>query len=226
MRQRWAGLGFFHWHIDQEFISSRLPDGLHVDTFEGKAWLGIVPFFMQRIRPVGLPPLPWLSWFHELNVRTYVFDENGNPGVWFFSLDCNQPIAVEIARKFFNLPYQHAVMSSDRTSEGISYRSERKKDSGRTAEFHYPLPSKPQPAVKGSLEWFLLERYLLYSADRNRNLYTGRVHHNPYLFSNIPSATCSTLPFSLNNFPEPSDPPVSMLATLPVDVTVYPLRRL
>ena len=104
MQQRWAGLGFFHWEIDPEIIAARLPAGLHVDTFGGKAYLGIVPFCMERIRPVGLPPLPWLSWFHELNLRTYVHDDAGNPGVWCFSLDCNSPLLHQRSRRYPHRP--------------------------------------------------------------------------------------------------------------------------
>jgi uncharacterized protein YqjF (DUF2071 family) len=225
MKQRWAGLGFFHWPADPEMIAARLPKGLHVDTFEGKAWIGIVPFFMQRIRPVFLPPLPWLSWFHELNLRTYVFDEIGNPGVWFFSLDCNQPIAVEVARRTFNLPYEHAAMTSATGDGMIRYRSSRKTSGLSEASFHYPLPRAPRAAEPGSLEWFLVERYLLYSADAKGRLHTGRVHHTPYLIETMGSAECSTIPFALNGFPEPISPPVSMLSAAPVDVTVFPLRK-
>jgi uncharacterized protein len=225
MKQRWAGLGFFHWETDPEILAKRLPQGLHVDTIAGKAYLGVVPFFMERIRPVGLPPLPWLSWFQELNLRTYVHDDEGNPGVWFFSLDCNQPIAVEIARRAFNLPYEHAAMSSS-TEEGlIRYRSRRKDSPLPAAEFTYPLPENPQPAAPGSLEWFLVERYLLFSADAQGALHTGRVHHSPYLIEAIPAGLCSTTPFALNGFPEPETPPVSLLAAAPVDVTVFPLRK-
>ncbi|MGE9270967.1 MAG: DUF2071 domain-containing protein, partial [Verrucomicrobiales bacterium] len=89
MSQRWSKLLFLHWRVDPAWIAHRLPPGLYVDTFEGEAWLGIVPFFMGRIRPTGLLPLPGISWFHELNVRTYVHDQRGIPGVWFLSLDCN-----------------------------------------------------------------------------------------------------------------------------------------
>ena len=226
MKQRWAGLGFFHWAVDPELVASRLPSGLHVDTFDGKAWLGIVPFFMQRIRPVLLPPLPWLSWFHELNLRTYVFDDNGNPGVWFFSLDCNQPVAVEIARRAFNLPYEHAAMSSSTDGNRIRYRSRRKGSPLPEAGFTYTLPASPKPAEPRSLEWFLVERYLLFSADRAGKLHTGRVHHTPYLIGTMVGAECSTLPFALNGFPEPASPPVSALSACPVDVTVFPLRKI
>lgn len=225
MKQRWAGLGFFHWETDPETLAARLPPGLHVDTFAGKAYLGIVPFFMERIRPVGLPPLPWLSWFHELNLRTYVHDNAGNPGVWFFSLDCNQPLAVEIARRAFNLPYEHAAMSSSTEDGLIRFRSHRKASPLPAAEFTYPLPENPQPAAPGTLEWFLVERYLLFSADAKGNLHTGRVHHTPYLIEPMPSGKCSTTPFALNGFPEPETPPVSLLTAAAVEVTVFPLRK-
>ncbi|MFM2199096.1 MAG: hypothetical protein RLZZ505_2528 [Verrucomicrobiota bacterium] len=224
MKQRWAGLGFFHWEADPEMIAARLPAGLHVDTFGGKAYLGIVPFFMERIRPIGLPPLPWLSWFHELNLRTYVHDDAGNPGVWFFSLDCNQPIAVEIARRAFHLPYQHAEMSSETRKNLIHYRSRRKNSPLPAAEFTYKLPQNPRPAAPGSLEWFLVERYLLFSADADGNLRTGRVHHSPYLIEPMPQGKCSTTPFAWNAFPEPETPPVSLLSASPVAVSVFPLQ--
>ena len=225
MQQRWAGLGLFHWEADPEIIAARLPAGLHVDTFGGKAYLGIVPFFMERIRPVGLPPLPWLSWFHELNLRTYVHDDAGNPGVWFFSLDCNQPLAVEIARRAFHLPYQHAEMSSVSQGRLIHYRSRRKASPLPAAEFTYPLPQNPQPASLGSLEWFLVERYLLFSTNARGDIHTGRVHHSPYLIQPMPEGKCSTIPFTLNGFPEPETPPVSQLTAAAVNVTVFPLRK-
>lgn len=224
MKQRWAELGFFHWAVSPYLISPRLPKGLHVDTFDGKAWLGVVPFLMQRIRPIGLPPLPWLSWFHELNLRTYVHDDAGTPGVWFFSLDCNQPLAVEIARRFFHLPYQHAKMRSNLSNRSVEYFSQRKNHPCGEATFKYPRPIAPQPAVFGSLEWFLVERYTLFSTDPKGNIYSGRVHHEPYQIEPMAFGECSTLPFSLNGYSEPETPPASLISANPVDVTVYPLK--
>jgi len=125
MRQRWADLLFLHWRVPVEVVVERLPEGLHVDVFDGSAWLGVVPFFMDRVRPVLLPPVPGISWFMELNVRTYVHDDYGNPGVWFFSLDCNQPLAVEIARRAFHLPYEHAAMQAVRSAGRIYYACRR-----------------------------------------------------------------------------------------------------
>lgn len=225
MRQRWAGLFFVHWAVDPALIADRLPPGLFVDTFEGNAWLGVVPFFMERVRPVGLPPVPWLSWFHELNVRTYVHDGQGNPGVWFFSLDCNQPIAVEIARRGFHLPYQHAAMHSERKDRRVSYSSRRKAEGALDAEFVYDLPTDPKAAVFGSLEWFLVERYQLFSCDRAEQIFCGRVHHKPYEISLATGSTWSAEPLRMNGFPEPTDqsPLVHVAAT--VDVDIFPLRR-
>ncbi|MGJ8633479.1 MAG: YqjF family protein [Luteolibacter sp.] len=225
MKQRWSGLGFYHWSIDPDTISARLPKGLHVDTFDGKAWLGIVPFFMQRVRPLLLPPVPWLSWFHELNLRTYVHDENGKPGVWFFSLDCNQPLAVEIARKFFRLPYQHATMSSQIREGTIHYKSSRKNSDLPESSFSYPIAKSPAPAIPGSLEHFLVERYLLFSPGKNDDLYVGRVNHAPYLIEPMSAATCSTEIFPLNQFSQPERPAESLLTAAPVDVTIFPLRK-
>lgn len=225
MKQQWAGLGFFHWQVDPEIITARLPAGLHTDTFDGKAWLGIVPFFMRRVRPIALPPVPWLSWFLELNLRTYVHDDHGNPGVWFFSLDCNQPVAVEIARRLFHLPYQHAKMSATTTAKQITYHSRRKNDP-RTATYQYPTATQTAPAEPGTLEWFLVERYLLYSTNPRGEIFQGRVHHHPYQIQKFTEPTlASTTPLALNHFPEPSHPPDSSLITAPVNVTIYPLRK-
>lgn len=225
MRQRWAGLLFLHWPVDPSVIAARLPLGLHVDTFEGKAWLGVVPFFMERIRPTGLPAVPWLSWFLELNLRTYVHDDQGNPGVWFFSLDCNQPLAVEIARRFFHLPYEHAVMRSETSGSRIHYHSRRKCNGALDAEFIYETPSETHPAEQGSLEWFLVERYVLFSTNPAGRIFSGRVHHEPYQIAPARCERMSTEPIRLNGFPVPLEPPASVLTAAAVDVSIYPLRR-
>jgi uncharacterized protein YqjF (DUF2071 family) len=226
MRQRWAGLLFLHWPVEISLVQDRLPPGLHVDTFNGQAWIGVVPFFMQRVRPAGLPALPWLSWFLELNVRTYVHDDQGNPGVWFFSLDCNQPIAVEIARHAFHLPYQHAAMASTESAGRIHYRCQRKVPGAEEAAFEYESPSVVSPARPGSLGWFLVERYLLFSSNRRDELFCGRVHHPPYQIALGKCALWSAEPLRWEGFPEPADSPRSILTASPVAVEIFPLKRL
>ena len=226
MRQRWAGLLFLHWPIDPGLIAERLPKGLHVDTFDGKAWLGVVPFFMARVRPSGLPPLPWLSWFMELNLRTYVYDDEGNAGVWFFSLDCNQPLAVEIARRCFNLPYEHAEMRSKIIGDRVEYHSRRKATGASMAEYIYDTPTVHQPAEPHTLEWFLVERYLLFSCNSAGRLFTGRVHHSPYEISVGRCTKLSTEPIRLSGFPVSGEPPHSVLTAADVDVSIFPLRKM
>jgi uncharacterized protein YqjF (DUF2071 family) len=225
MRQRWADLLFLHWPIDSALLRARLPAGLHVDTYEGNAWIGVVPFSMQRVRPVGLLPLPWLSWFLELNVRTYVRDEFGNPGVWFFSLSCNQPLAVEIARRAFHLPYEHAVMDRSRTDGQIQYSCHRKLHGAIAAAFEYTGANETQQAKPRSLEWFLVERYLLFCANRDGRLFCGRVHHEPYQIATGGCTKWSVEPLRLDGFPTPSGPPESILTAAPVDVKIFPLRE-
>lgn len=222
MRQRWSDLLFLHWPVDADVIQSRLPAGLHVDLFDGQAWLGVVPFAMQRVHPVGLPPLPWISWFLELNVRTYVHDESGRPGVWFFSLDCNQPVAVEVARRFFHLPYYHARMNAEFAGGEIVYSS-RRKGSDTVSRFRHRRPVHAEPAREGSLEWFLVERYLLYTADRAGKIRSGRVHHEPYRIEVAKCSEWSSVPIGEDGLGRVDGPPVSMLVAEPVDVAIYPL---
>ena len=226
MQQRWAGLLFLHWPVDPALIAARLPAGLHVDTFDGKAWLGLVPFFMERVRPANLPALPWLSWFHELNVRTYVHDEMGNPGVWFFSLECDQPVAVEIARRGFHLPYQHASMRSTKSSGRIDFSSQRKVLGTACSKFEYASPKITRPAEIGSLNWFLVERYLLFSSRPSGQIFRGQVHHLPYQIAPADCSHWSTEPLRLDGFSEPTEAPASMLVAAPVDVQIFSLKPL
>lgn len=225
MSQRWSGLLFLHWPLDPALVAARLPPGLHVDTFRGSAWLGVVPFFMDRIRPTGFPPVPWLSWFMELNVRTYVYDDHGNAGVWFFSLDCNQPLAVELARRRFHLPYQHAIMRSETKDRRVFYQSRRKCDGAVDARYEYESPESTKPAELGSLEWFLVERYLLFAANPAGQIFTGRVHHAPYEIAKYGCEKFSTEPIRLNGFPDPTEAPASVLTAAPLDVRIFPLCR-
>ena len=202
MRQSWDDLFFLHWEYAAEAIQSRLPAGLTVDTFEGKAYLGVVGFRMNAVRPLGLPALPWLSYFNELNVRTYVRDASGEPGVWFFSLDCDRAPAVVIARAGFGLPYEHAAMSF---GPGLA-QSCRRQGEQETAQYAWSAVSSPQIAAPGSLEFHLAERYSFFSV-RGGRLVRGQVHHAPYELSSTDTAAWSDLPLRWDGFDVSGRPP-------------------
>ena len=202
MRQSWDDLFFLHWEYAAEAIQSRLPAGLTVDTFEGKAYLGVVGFRMNAVRPLGLPALPWLSYFNELNVRTYVRDASGEPGVWFFSLDCDRAPAVMIARAGFGLPYEHAAMSF---GPGLA-QSCRRQGEQETARYAWSAVSSPQIAAPGSLEFHLAERYSFFSV-RGGRLVRGQVHHAPYELSSTDTAAWSDLPLRWDGFDVSGRPP-------------------
>lgn len=224
-RQRWNHLLFGHWKIDAAEIQATLPAGLFVDTFEGDAYLGVVPFFMQRVRPAWLPPLPGISWFLELNVRTYVFDTGGRPGVWFYSLDCNQPVAVCLARRFFHLPYFHAKMSSVIRDGTIFYRSQRRSAGTPVCEYAWRSGPDASPSQPDSLAFFLAERYLLFAADPAGRLFEGRVHHAPYRVFVPEVSQFSTGPAQQAGFSLTGEP-VSLLGVEVVDVSIFPLTPL
>jgi uncharacterized protein len=182
MRQEWYQLLFLHWEVSPEAVQARLPDGLTVDTFEGKTYLGLVPFTMRHVRPVWAPSVPWLSHFHETNVRVYVKDTTGRPGVYFLSLEAANPIAVELARGLFKLPYHWAKMELVR---GESYTSKRLSHAPLPAHCHVTFGLQTgtvlSTAVPNTLEHFLIERYTLFSVSGKR-LLAGRVAHPPYTF--------------------------------------------
>jgi hypothetical protein len=221
-RQRWNQLLFAHWKIDPATVQATLPRGLHVDTFGGAAYLGIVPFAMERVRPAWLPALPWVSWFLELNVRTYVHDARGRPGVWFYSLDCNRALAVAIARRFFHLPYFRARMVASLRERKIHYECQRRDENAGVCRYVWTPGEKSAPVAPGSLDFFLVERYLLFAADSEGQLYSGRVHHAPYRVNQPSVSQFSVEPARLAGFRLTGEP-VSVLAALPVDVAIFPL---
>ncbi len=187
MHQNWHHLAFLHWEVPRAELQAVIPAGLTVDLFEGKAYIGLVPFTMTGVRPILLPPLPGVSSFHEINVRTYVHQEGRVPGVWFFSLDANSRLAVEAARAAYKLAYFHSRIdfsASGGALPEIDFTSRR--DDGRGpspahAQIRYaPVEGPVAPARPGTLEHFLVERYILYAEDEEKALYRARVHHQPY----------------------------------------------
>ena len=179
MAQTWDVLLFAHWCVPVAAVRAAVPSSLPVDTFHGDAWIGVTPFVVRGLRLRGTPPLPAVSAFPELNVRTYV-TLDGKPGIFFFSLDAASAFAVQAARRFYRLPYFRARMAARATPAGIEYRSVRV---GGAAERSFRARYRPTAgsfeASAGSLEYFLTERYCLYTVDRGRVL-RADIHHPPW----------------------------------------------
>ena len=180
--QTWRDLLFAHWPLPPDVFDGLIPTGLDLDTFDGEAWIGVVPFEIIDFRFRPFPPLPPINQFLELNVRTYV-THKGKPGVWFFSLDAESFLAVRGARTVFNLPYFDARMTLARHADGgIHYSNTRTHRGAPAARFvgSYSADGEPFIPQPGSLEYFLSERYALYSTDSRGRLYRGDIHHGPW----------------------------------------------
>lgn len=225
LRQRWHDLLFAHWPVASDALRPRLPAGLLLDTFDGSAWLGVVPFRMSGVRAAGLPPLPGAGAFPELNVRTYV--RRGDVrGVWFFSLDAASRLAVAAARAWFGLPYFQARMRCESDGPAVRYESLRLDARGAPAELraHYEPTGAPTPAPAGTLEDFLTNRLTLFATDRRGRLRCADVEHAPWplqparaeLFCNT-MATGLGLPLR--------EPPASLLFARFLDVHIGLPRR-
>jgi uncharacterized protein YqjF (DUF2071 family) len=187
LHQNWHHLLFLHWEIPPQDLQALLPPRLTLDTYEGKAYVGLVPFTLTGVRPVLTPPLPWLSAFHEVNVRTYVHLEGRDPGVWFFSLDASSAVAVAAARAAYHLAYYDAEITFNAGSGALpeiafdSRRTDARGTLPANVHLNYRAVESPAaPATPGTLEHFLIERYILYSQDEQRQLYRARVHHQAY----------------------------------------------
>ncbi len=215
--QTWADLAFLHWRVEADAIRRHVPESLEVQTFEGAAYLGIVPFLLADLRFRGLLPVPRLSTFPELNVRTYV-TSGDLPGVWFFSLDADSTLMVEGAKRLYKLPYHRAHMRCERLGDFIHYESARP---GAAFSGRYRGEGDLFHAERGSLEEFLVERYCLYTENGGR-LYRAEVHHEPWHLQRgeavVDLNTMSPLPL-------PDEEPHVLYAPRQ-DVVVWPLQTL
>jgi uncharacterized protein YqjF (DUF2071 family) len=193
LRMQWKQLLFLHWSWDAREIQGTLPDGLFVDTFDGKAWLAIVPFFMRRVHPMGLPCLPWLSNF------------------------------VELARRFFHLNYVHARIEARIDTHNVcSYKARR--HGIAEASFRYGPSGAKAPARPGSLEFFLVERYVLFSGGRIRQLSAGRVHHVPYRIGPAALEKWSFIPAMADGFKRPAGPADHVMVAEDIEVRAWAIQ--
>jgi uncharacterized protein len=224
MYQSWRDLLFLHWRIEPEVVRQTLPAGVFVDTYDGAAYVGIVPFRVTGARPRGIPALPLVSDFLELNVRTYVHDHHGTPGVWFYSLDCNQPFAVWAARAAFGLNYRHARLCFDRPRpECISYGS-KVNGTSRGCSITCAVDAATHAAAEGTLEFFLIERYALF-VESGGTLYRGRVHHTPYPIQHAKLETSISDLLSQRGFTVDESVPDDVRAAAGVDVEIFGLQK-
>ncbi|MFX3635661.1 MAG: YqjF family protein [Candidatus Pristimantibacillus sp.] len=183
MKQSWRDLLFVHYPVKHETLRPHIPMELEIDTYDDYAWISIVPFLMSGIRFRGTPAIPVISQFPELNVRTYV-KSGDKPGVYFFSLDAMSALAVFFGNTFFHLPYVYSKMSMDRQADQrFVYESIR---SGGIHKFKgsYRPVSKVYQAIEGSLDYWLVERYCLYSKGNNQ-LYLSEINHEPWQLQNV-----------------------------------------
>jgi uncharacterized protein YqjF (DUF2071 family) len=226
MHQTWRDLLFAHWPLLPESVAALLPAPLApaLDTFDGRAWVGVVPFRMSGVRPRWLPAVPWLSAFPELNVRTYV-TVGGTPGVYFFSLDAANPVAVRLARALFHLPYFTAAMRCERASDSIAYAS-RTSRHGKPADFAATYrPTGPVYRSRpGTLEYILTERYCLYAAGTHDHVYRGEIHHGPWPLQPASATLDAGTLAASHGITLPATPPLLHYAARQ-DVLVWPPYR-
>ena len=181
MRMRWVDLLFAHWPVDAAALHGLLPPAVELDTYDGQAWLGIVPFRMDDVGPRGLPSPPVLGAFPEVNVRTYV-RHRGRDGVWFLSLDAASRVTVEGARTFFHLPYFHADMSAVTDGDAIDYRATRTDRRGASAELalRYRPTGPVERAAAGSFEAWLTHRMRVFAVDGEGRVVRTEIRHAPW----------------------------------------------
>ncbi len=233
---RWTDLLFAHWRLPAEVVRPLLPAGLALDTREGDAWVGLVPFSMSRVRPWWSPPVPGVSYFRETNVRTYVHFRGRDPGVWFFSLEASNSLAVRVARWRWHLPYFRAKMSLERAGDSVRYSSRRlwpgTAGSGCTIRatvgplLGHETPARALPPgrdLPGTLEHFLVERSILYASPAPGRLLAGRVHHRPYPIREARLEEIHETLLAASGLAPPG-PPCHTVFSDGDDVEIFPLR--
>jgi uncharacterized protein YqjF (DUF2071 family) len=222
----WRDLLFAHWRVSPETVQRRLPDGISVDTYDGDAYLGVVPFVMADIRPRGVPV--GLR-FGELNLRTYV-NVDGRPGVYFFNLDADDRVGVTIARALFQLPYYRSEMDiethGERDTREVRFRSRRRSSRAASAVFDATYTStgafeSPEP---DTLDAFLTERYRFYTTDEGGRLYYGDIDHEPWSLAPAAAEIRENTLFSANGFDRPTGDPRLRFAA-PIEVTAGRIHR-
>lgn len=206
IKQRWRDLLFVHWAMPVDAVRPLVPPALELDQAEGRAWLTLIPFLIAESRPAVLPAM-LSSAFLETNLRTYVRGPDGEAGIYFFSLEAASLPAVAVARLLYGLPYFFAAMSRRVDGARITYASRRRAGRGATLEVTWTVGGATGPAAAGSLEHFLIERYVLYVMRRS-GLRRGRVRHAPYPLRAALVEGISESLLAAAGLPPPAGPPL------------------
>jgi uncharacterized protein len=211
LRQRWAELAYFHWPYQPDVVQRLLPPGVTVDTFDGVAWVGLIPFEMCNVQLGPTPPVPWLGSFIEINVRTYVIDPSGRRAVWFFSLDVPRSMVVAVARSIFALPYCWADIEHTTGDGQHRYRSERRwpHRTRPAADIRFTVGQPLGDDQVGDLEHFMCARWALLTSRRDRLLY-GRVCHPRWPLYAIDELSIDETMIVAAGLPEPRGTPHAM----------------
>jgi hypothetical protein len=205
MRQIWRSLTFLHWRYDPAIIAKTLPKQLTLDTFDGAAWVGLVPFVLAGVEPFGLPALPWISQFPETNVRTYVRGPDGERGVWFHTLEADRLAAVLVARWWYHLPYRWAKMNVIKRGNIVEYQSARSAlfGSGKT-----DLAIEIGEALAtADFDHFLTARFRLYAAASGRVAY-AQIEHEPWTLQSARIIKLNETLMENSGVPRPEGEPV------------------
>ena len=219
--QHWRRLLFVHWPMVPDLLRPLVPSALSLDLYEGMAWLTLTPFVVQAARPFGLPRCLGLS-FLETNVRTYVHVGGRQPGVYFFSLDAASLLAVVGAWTTLGLPYMYAHGREEYSAAAVDYRLRRYTHAGAACHARYAPGEPTGSAEPGSLDFFLIERYLLH-VQRGPSLWTVRVHHRPYPLQRVNSLRLDQTLVGADGLPPVGGTPLTHFSP-GVNVAVYPPR--
>lgn len=222
LHQRWSDLAFLHWPVDAGALRRVVPGGLEVDTYQGQAWVGLTPFTVSRLRPSLLPPLPLLSRADEVNLRVYVH-RDGIPGIWFPSLEITNRLALWGARLGYRLPYFHARMTVRRSASGaVSFASVRSGRPEALLDVQWQPGEALPPLQPDSLEFFLVERYVLYVDVSGQARLRARIHHRPWTLRAAALGPCRTgLPKAAGIDVGAGPPPLVHAQTDPLDVAIW-----
>lgn len=221
--QSWHNLLFAHWRVPTDQLRPLIPAPLELDLFDGQAWVGITPFEIRDFRPRGLPAVPKLSDFPELNLRTYV-RAAGKPGVHFFSLDAGSRVAAVGARIGFRLPYRSAHMHIEESEGAVRFRSEREGGEARFRATYQPVDHAIEPAP-GTLEHFLTERYALFTVLRGGKVLEAEIQHRPWPLQPAEGEIHENQLAAAEGVPLPDDPPILHFSRRQ-DTLIWPPMRL